>query len=210
MQHRDLQQQLARATSMSVVVVLNVLCAGSQSAEAARALAPASPSYDAHRQRSCGIAGRTCDLCDRYRSQWPGGRPCIGNSRLTTGEGMDRSTTATVQAASGRKWSEQRAQPGTVRQPTVRLLWTGAVHHVLPGTRWDRSDSRESAGPVGARWGTASDSRAVKRGVLCVRSFVHLSLSGSEARPSHATARRDAAHVAVSAFTHSLQCCPLC
>ena len=49
MEHWDLQQQLARATSMPVMVVLNVLCAGSQSAEAARALAPASPSYDAHR-----------------------------------------------------------------------------------------------------------------------------------------------------------------
>ena len=106
MQHLEQKQQLARASSMSVVVVLNVLCAGSQSAEAARALAPASPSYDAHRQRSCGIAGRTCDLCDRHCSQWPGGRPCIGYSRLTTGEGMDRFTTATVQAASGRKWSE--------------------------------------------------------------------------------------------------------
>ena len=64
-------------------------------------VAPASSSYDAHRQRSCGIAGRTCDTCGRYRFQWPGGRPCIGYSRLTTGEGMDRSTTATLQAASG-------------------------------------------------------------------------------------------------------------
>ena len=61
MQHQDLQQQLARASSMPVVVVLNVLCAGSQSAEAARALAPVLPPYDAHRQRSCGIAGRMCD-----------------------------------------------------------------------------------------------------------------------------------------------------
>ena len=78
-------------------------------------VAPASPSYDAHRQRSCGIAGRMCDPCGRHRFQWPGGRPCIGYSRLTTGEGMDRSTTATVQAASGRKWSEQRAQPGRRR-----------------------------------------------------------------------------------------------
>ena len=41
MQHLEQKQQLARASSMSVVVVLNVLCAGSQSAEAARALAPA-------------------------------------------------------------------------------------------------------------------------------------------------------------------------
>ena len=61
MEHLEEQQQLARALSMSVVVVCNVLCAGSQPAEAARALAPASPSYDAHRQRSCGIAGRMCD-----------------------------------------------------------------------------------------------------------------------------------------------------
>ena len=96
MEHLEQQQQLARALSMSVVVVLNVLCAGSQSAEAARALAPASPSYDAHRQRSCGIAGRTCDLCDRHCSQWPGGRPCIGNSRLTTGIRLNRSAAATV------------------------------------------------------------------------------------------------------------------
>ena len=42
MQHLEQKQQLARASSMSVVVVLNVLCAGSQSAEAARALAPGS------------------------------------------------------------------------------------------------------------------------------------------------------------------------
>ena len=42
MQHQYLQQQLARASSMSVVVVCNVLCAGSQSAESARALAPGS------------------------------------------------------------------------------------------------------------------------------------------------------------------------
>ena len=37
MQHQYLQQQLARVTSMSVVVVCNVLCAGSQPAESARA-----------------------------------------------------------------------------------------------------------------------------------------------------------------------------
>ena len=101
-------------------------------AEAARALAPASPSYDAHRQRSCGIAGRTCDLCGRYRSQWPGGRPCIGNSRLTTGEGMDRSTTATVQAASGRKWSEQRAQPITIYVATDSRARRRSKPHLFP------------------------------------------------------------------------------
>ena len=42
MQHQEEEQQLVRASSMSVVVVCNVLCAGSQSAEAARALAPGS------------------------------------------------------------------------------------------------------------------------------------------------------------------------
>ena len=100
MQHLEQKQQLARASSMTVVVVLNVLCAGSQPAEAARALAPVLPPYDAHRQRSCGIAGRTCDLCDRHCSQWPGGRPCIGNSRLTTGDGIVRLAAARLPRAS--------------------------------------------------------------------------------------------------------------
>ena len=100
MEHLEQQQQLARAYSMSVVVVCNVLCAGSQSAEAARALAPVLPPYDAHRQRSCGIAGRMCDPCDRHRFQWPDGRPCIGYSRLTTGDGMVRLATARLPRAS--------------------------------------------------------------------------------------------------------------
>ena len=74
-------------------------------------VAPASSSYDAHRQRSCGIAGRTCDTCGRYRFQWPGGRPCIGYSRLTTGEGMDRSRTATLQIACRRSAQSKGPSP---------------------------------------------------------------------------------------------------
>ena len=42
MQHQERQRHLARAPSISVVVVCNVLCAGSQSTETPRALAPGS------------------------------------------------------------------------------------------------------------------------------------------------------------------------
>ena len=40
--------------------------------------------------------GRTCVPCNQHRLQWPGGRPCIGNSRLTTGDSMVRRTAATL------------------------------------------------------------------------------------------------------------------
>ena len=90
MQHQEQQQQLALATSTSGLVVLNVLCVASAADESTRGLASAPPSHAAPRQRSCANHGRTCVPCNQHRLQWPDGRPCIGNSRLTTGDSMVR------------------------------------------------------------------------------------------------------------------------
>ena len=60
MQHQEQQQRLALATSTSVLADINVLCVASELHESTRALASASPSHAAPRQRSCGIDGRTC------------------------------------------------------------------------------------------------------------------------------------------------------
>ena len=69
MQHQEQQQRLALATSTSVLADINVLCVASELHESTRALASASPSHAAPRQRSCGIDGRTCIPCDQTRLQ---------------------------------------------------------------------------------------------------------------------------------------------
>ena len=89
-------QQLARASSMLVPADINVLCVSSELSPSPHAPEPASPSHAAPRQRSCANGGRTRVPSNQTRLQWPGGRPCIGNSRLTTGDSMVRRTAATL------------------------------------------------------------------------------------------------------------------
>ena len=112
-------QQLARASSMLVPAYINVLCVSSELPPSPRAPEPASASHAAPRQRSCANGGRTRVPCNQTRFQWPDGRPCIGTSRLTTGDRMVRRTAATLRP---RRDGTFRSCAGPARSPLYVLL----------------------------------------------------------------------------------------
>ena len=109
-------QQLARATNVLGPADINVLCVSSEMPHSPRAPEPASASHAAPRQRSWANAGRTRVLCNQTRLQWPGGRPCIGTSRLRQhGSAYSSySTTATATKPPGRP---APGRPSIIRRP---------------------------------------------------------------------------------------------